>query len=290
MVSDRQMVNVLIIAFNRPDFTFCLVQALLKVKPLKLFVALDGPRNNVNTDITKCNAVRNIVELSPWECDVKYLISNNNNGCNKNVEEAINWFFDNVEEGVILEDDCIPDISYFKFAFELLDRYRYDNKIYQISGMSMVPFEHSPQSYRFSKLVNIWGWATWRRAWKKLIDGVCIWPEIRAQGIMKCYGSEKEQQEQLIQESFEGKRPLSWGMKWRLTCLSNGAYSIIPKNNLIQNIGFNREDATSKKFYHPIANIEASSIDFPLVHPKKIIADISADERVLRFYYDNVKK
>ncbi len=161
------MVNVLIIAFNRPDFTCQLVQTLLKVKPLKLFVALDGPRSNSNTDTAKCGEVRGIIKSSPWECGVGYLIRNNNIGCNKNVESAIGWFFENVEEGVILEDDCIPDISYFRFALELLDRYRHDNRIFQISGMSMVPFGRSYESYRFSKLVNIWGWATWRRAWKK---------------------------------------------------------------------------------------------------------------------------
>ena len=105
--------------------------------------------------------------------------------------------------------------------------------------MSVVPSENSSESYRFSKTVNIWGWATWRRAWQTLINDTNIWPEIKSRNVMRCYGSEKNQQERLIQKKIDEKCPLTWGMKWRLACLLNNAYSIIPKRNLIQNVGFN---------------------------------------------------
>ena len=283
------MVNILIIAFNRLDFTKKLIQTLVEIEPLSLYVAIDGPRSTVKSDAEKCKEVKDIIQAVDWKCDVEYLIKNHNIGCNKSVENAISWFFSEVEEGVILEDDCIPNISFFKFSAELLKRYRNNHKICQISGMSFSPFENHYESYRFSSLVNIWGWATWRRSWEKLIPDLSKWPDMKSNNIMKCYGLEKDSQEKLAQDCYDGNRLLTWGMKWRLTCLSNNTYSIIPKVNLTQNIGFNRDDSTSKTFYHPVSNITANSIDFPLIHPSDLSVDTRADEYALREYYDNIE-
>ncbi len=283
------MTNILIIGFNRPDCIQKLIKSLLIAKPDKLFVALDGPRLACNDDIIKCKAVNDLLMSANWECDVEYLRSNHNLGCSNNVETAVNWFFDSVEEGIILEDDCIPNPSFIRFAHELLCRYRNEERVFQISGMSFLPSIDNTSSYLFSKLVNIWGWATWKSAWSYFIENLSDWPEMKSRKILACYGTEEAQQEQLIQEYYDGKRQLTWGIKWRLTCLSNYAYSVVPTNNLVQNIGFNRNDSTSKKFYHPIMDIKASSVRFPLSHPKEVAADIKNDESGLKFYYQSAK-
>lgn len=283
------MINILVIGFNRPDCIRKLIESLLVAKPDKLFVALDGPRQFCNEDIIKCKSVKDLLMSAAWECEVEYLISNHNIGCSNNVEVAVNWFFSKVDEGIIFEDDCIPNPSFIRYAHELLCRYRNVEKIFQISAMSFLPSINDTSSYRFSRLVNIWGWATWKRAWSKLIEDLSGWPEMKSRKILACYGEQEAQQEQLIQEYYDGKRELTWGIKWRLTCLSNYAYSIVPTKNLVQNIGFNRNDATSKKFYHPIMDIKATSVKFPLAHPPNIAADVKSDEKGLEFYYESAK-
>lgn len=284
-----RMVNMLIIAFNRPDCVEKLIAPLLIAKPAKLFVALDGPRKHNEDDVVKCRAVRKLIESANWECKVEYLISNVNCGCSDHIEKAINWFFDRVDEGVILEDDCIPHPSFLNFSHELLHRYRNDERVYLISGISFLPLEGSKTSYRFSRLVNIWGWATWKRAWSHLIGDLSNWPELKMRRIMECYGTEEASQVELVQECYEGKRESTWGVRWRLTCLSKGAFSVAPVNNFVQNIGFNRNDSSSKTFYHPIMDIKASSVSFPLIHPEEVTADIRLDEGGLRFYYESAK-
>ena len=203
------MNNVLIIGYNRPDCIKKLIKSLLVAKPDKIFVALDGPRQFCNEDILKCKAVKDLLMSAAWECDAEYIISNHNMGCSNNVERAVSWFFSKVDEGVIFEDDCIPNPSFIRYAHELLCKYRNEEKVFQISAMSFLPSANDTSSYRFSRLVNIWGWATWKRAWSKLIADLSGWPEMKSNKILSCYGTQEAQQEQLIQEYYEGRRKLT---------------------------------------------------------------------------------
>lgn len=279
------MENVLVIAYNRPDCAKKLIESLLAIGPKKLFVALDGPKNE-SKDRKQCAIVRKIFESISWECEVNYLLGKENIGCDKAVVRAINWFFDYVDQGIILEDDCIPDPSFFRFCHELLVHYKDDERVFMVSGMSLIPFNDSDYDYRFSSLINIWGWATWKRAWQKLEDDLSQWPQYKEQKVMACYGKEEASQMELIDSCFYGNNELTWGIKWRLTCLANNAVSIAPIRNLVRNIGFDRTDAHSKTFYHPITDIAASKVQFPLRHPDSVKSDVDLDERGLRYYYN----
>ncbi|MFH1427813.1 MAG: nucleotide-diphospho-sugar transferase, partial [Patescibacteria group bacterium] len=157
---------ILFLIFNRPETTQRVFDKIKIIKPRHLFVAADGPREGKN-ESEKCQAVRDIIKQIDWDCKVNTLFRDKNLGCKLAVSSAIDWFFDNVEEGIILEDDCLPDPSFFKFCQELLVKYREDSNVMCISGDNFNPnLYNGSDSYFFSKVASIWGWASWRRAWK----------------------------------------------------------------------------------------------------------------------------
>jgi hypothetical protein len=152
--------------FNRPEETLVVFNAIREAKPSRLYIAQDGPRTK-DGELELCDKTRQIILKIDWDCEFKTLIRTNNLGCKIAVSEAISWFFENEKEGIILEDDCLPSNDFFKFCDDNLERYRYDNRIGHISG-SNFQFGNkfgSSDSYYFSKLFDIWGWATWRRVW-----------------------------------------------------------------------------------------------------------------------------
>jgi hypothetical protein len=159
---------VLVIAFNRPDLLEQLLQRLREIRPSHLYVAVDGPRPDRPGESEKVEACRNLVASVDWPCEVHRLFHDRNHGCGLGVSTAISWFFQHVDRGIILEDDIIPDPSFFGFCAELLDRYEHDERVFAITGCNFVPpsaQSHPADAYRFSRVAHIWGWATWRRSW-----------------------------------------------------------------------------------------------------------------------------
>ena len=158
---------LLFIIFNRPDVTLRVFNELKKQKPKYLFIAADGPRAGFEDDIDKCKRVREVVlnEID-WDCEVKTLFRDLNLGCGHAVSGAIDWFFENVEKGIILEDDCLPNKSFFYFCENLLESYKENDEVFAISGANFQDKKIGKASYFFSKYLYVWGWATWRRAWE----------------------------------------------------------------------------------------------------------------------------
>lgn len=161
---------VLVIAFNRPDHLAVLFNRLREVQPERVYIAIDGPRSGRDGEAAKVKACRDLVSTIDWPCEVRTLVQTENLGCGKGVTTAITWFFGQVERGIILEDDIIPDPSFFDFCAELLDRYESDSRVFAVSGCNFVPPAHQSRpddAYRFSQVPHIWGWATWRRSWSQ---------------------------------------------------------------------------------------------------------------------------
>lgn len=156
-------VPILFLIFNRPDVQQQVFQKIREVQPKKLFIAADGPRSGVAADQEKCAKARKIVEQVDWLCDVKILFRESNLGCDTAVSQAISWFFNHVEEGIILEDDCMPARAFFDFCKTMLERYRYEEQVWNVLGVN---YYGSRQSYFFTHNFYSTGWATWRRAWK----------------------------------------------------------------------------------------------------------------------------
>ena len=165
MTSEKQSFNtpILFLLFNRPDTTQKVFNSIREIKPKYLFVSADGPRPNSLNDLNDCNQTRKILDQIDWECNLKTLFREKNMGCKKAIKEGIDWFFEHVDKGIIIEDDCLPSKSFYSFCEELLNIYENDNRIMMISGYNALGKFETPNDYLFSKIGSIWGWATWKK-------------------------------------------------------------------------------------------------------------------------------
>jgi hypothetical protein len=261
---------ILLIVFNRPDTTQRVFDVIKQQKPNNLFVAADGPRKNKPDDIIKCHAARNILNQVDWKCELKTLFRDSNMGCGKGPADGITWFFDHVEQGIILEDDCLPDQSFFPFCEELLHRFRYDNKISVISGTNpLLKWKEKKCSYVYSKIGGTWGWATWRRAWKNFDYTATLWKAAQGKERVNKTLNNKLFYSHFSQEFdtyFRCQRNDVWDFQWLFSRLVHSTYSIVPCRNLISNIGFNEYATHTLKSSDPMAGLCTYKINFPLKH------------------------
>jgi len=274
---------ILFLVFNRVKETKIVFKAIKNQKPKKLFIAADGPRKSVKGEIALCTEVRNIVTDIDWECELHVLFRDENLGCGIAVSSAISWFFDNIEEGIILEDDCLPNISFFSFAEQLLKVYRHEKKVMHITGNNFqLGKRRGDGSYYYSNYAHIWGWATWKRAWK-LYD-------FDMKGFEKFKVINKEYQNLMPCELFESvfhNKIDTWDVQWAYTILKNKGLSIVPNISLVRNIGFDYGTHTNSGtpyFYKMIEHGEIESIKSP---SSKIEANYIADSYTLRIVFNS---
>jgi len=269
---------VLLIVFNRQETTRRVFEAIRKAKPPKLYIAADGPRKNIDGEKEKVQSVRDyVISQIDWKCEVSTLFRKENFGCKFAVSIAINWFFDNEEMGIILEDDCVPNQDFFWFCEELLDFYANDSRISQISGSNLIKnYKIDNYSYHFSNFGSIWGWASWRRAWNNYDIDMKGWPEIRENGYLKSAIVNKNEYKSRVndfEKTYHDKID-TWDYQWIYSRLINRGLIIIPSVNLMSNIGLDN-NAThtigSKKSLH---DMKTYKLSFPLVHPKHLLPDI----------------
>lgn len=235
---------VLFIIFNRPDTTQKVFESIRKARPENLFVAADGPRHNKKSENEKCNLTRQITEKIDWPCQVRRLYRDKNLGCKKAVSQAINWFFQNVGEGIILEDDCLPDQSFFRYCSILLEKYRGDSKVMHIGGSSFIDTQQK-SSYYFSKYPHVWGWATWKRSW----DGYDS--DLNNVYNSSIFGNYKFSFFEKIfwLETFHAVKNGhidTWDYQWVYKIWKNKGIAITPTTNLIKNIGFIKDSTHTK--------------------------------------------
>ena len=282
-------VPVLLLIFNRPDTTQKVFNSIRTAQPKQLFVSADGPRSQKAGEAEKCAITRQVIAQVDWDCEVKTLFRKKNLGCRPAVSGGINWFFEQVEAGIILEDDCVPDLSFFKFCEVLLEKYKDNEAVMQIGGSNLIAEKFTTTSfdYIFSKFVPIWGWATWRRAWQKMDIDLSNFKEFKEKGTVKDFVYSKPAQRYML-EKFEDthyKRNSSWAYAWFYSVLQNDGYSIIPTKNLIHNIGFG-EDATHTAKGMKRSGRPATHINLPLRHPQTIKSESKLNQA---FFYVSQK-
>ena len=240
---------ILFLVFNRPSCTEKVFKAIAAARPSKLYVAADGARSDRIGEIDLCSQVRSIATKVDWECEVETRFQSENLGCREAVSGAIDWFFEHEEEGIILEDDCLPSSYFFDYAATSLARYRDNPKVMHIGGINFQSRDKTAEkAYYFSNIPQIWGWATWRRAWKcydRKLSGLREfvvsgrWRELN-EDIDICYYWIR-----CFYGAWSGKVD-SWGYRWIFSVLENNGLSVSPAVNLIENIGFS-DDATHTK-------------------------------------------
>lgn len=286
---------VLFLVFNRLETTKQVFAQIRKAQPRQLFIGADGARVGKEGEAEKVQAVRQyILDNIDWDCEVQTLFREQNLGCGKAVSEAITWFFDNVEQGIILEDDILPEDSFFLFCEELLERYKHEERIMHITGFNFQQQNWGNPSYYFSAYAtSIWGWATWRRAWQQYDAQMLGW---------QSFLDTPEAKEILIFDSviqhytYEfglvmSKKHDTWDYQWLYSFWKNKGLSIIPNANFIQNIGFG-EDAThtTNTQNNFMQNITYHNIVFPLQHPTTVERNKEADKNRLYSKYLSAKR
>jgi hypothetical protein len=235
---------VLVMAFNRPDHLAVLFARLRQVKPRQVFVAVDGPRTDRAGEVERVQACRDLVGTIDWDCEVQSLFQDRNLGCGMGVTTAITWFFSRVERGIILEDDIIPDPTFFPFCAELLSRYEDDPRVQAISGCNFVPPEAQgfpDQAYRFSRIPHIWGWATWRRAWELHRLDIAGWRSALPPQRLWAAAGHSVPATVYWGSTFEllaRKEVDTWDGQFVLAAMIHDQMTATSNVNLIQNIGF----------------------------------------------------
>ena len=247
---------VLFLVFNRLDTTKQVFEAIRQAKPPRLYIAADGARETKDGEVEKVNAVRDYITSNiDWECEVKTLFREENLGCKYAVSGAIDWFFKNEEMGIILEDDCLPSLSFFWFCEELLVRYKDDLRVGQVSGFNRLGEVKTDYDFFFSKYPSIWGWATWRNRWILYSPNPVLYDEVKKNKLFDLIFGFNESKRRLsdVNMAIKGETN-TWDYQWGFTMYINGFKSIIPSKNLISNIGFGK-DATHTNTKNPFTSL-----------------------------------
>jgi hypothetical protein len=268
---------VIFIVFNRPELTSRVFARIREARPFKLLVVCDGPRRDRPDDQEKVAAVRQVIAAGvDWPCDLRCEYSEANLGCRERVVSGLNWAFTQVEEAIILEDDCLPDTSFFPFCEELLARYRAEPKVMHIGGNNFLENRRSfSASYAFSRYGHSWGWATWRRAWRLFESDAHSWKvETIKQRVLGAFGLDDERG--YWGSIFERCATVPsggsvWDFYWTLTCWVHDGLAIYPAVNLVENIGIG-VDATHTFGSASHLSVKAPGCRLPCTHPREIRA------------------
>jgi hypothetical protein len=275
------MTTVAFFVFNRPDTTARVFERIRAARPDRLFVIADGPRPDAPDDRHRTAEVRRVVEQVDWPCDVRRDYAAVNMGLRERVASGLSWVFGQAAAAIILEDDCLPDPTFFPYCDELLRRYAADDRVMSISGNQFLPDAWTTaDSYRFSRQPLIWGWATWRRAWQRCDAAMRRWPALREQEWLATMLSERREREYwtyLFDRNFQLGRAGSWDYAWQLSCWVERGLAIHPAVNLVTNIGFRPDGTHARDARQTGANVPSLAMTFPLRHPSVVERDADAD-------------
>lgn len=279
---------ILLIAWRRPHTLRQVIDAIRPVAPSRLYVACDGPNPERPGEAEKVAATRAVIEHEiDWPCQIDRLYADVNQGCRLGVSRAISWFFDHVEEGIILEDDCVPHPDFFSYCTTLLERYRHDNRVWCISGNN---FEDGPWSaeydYFFARIPMVWGWATWRTRWNHYDEKIVKWPKLKTANLGSSVFPDAAMRSywfSIWDQLFHLGKPDTWDYQWVFVCVSNGGLTSLPCQNLVSNVGFGA-DAT-----HTLQNSvvrDAKGLQSLLLKgPKFVLSDALADRYIFDYHF-----
>jgi len=275
-------IPVALIFFNRPEQFARVFEVVKKAKPSKLFLIQDGPRENNARDVENIQKCRDIINVD-WECELETDFSEENLGCGKRIFTGLSRCFEQVDRLVILEDDCVPSQSFFPYCQELLEKYKDDQRVGLITGMNHLnTFDAVDSDYFFANVGAIWGWATWKRCWDGVVFNLCETVEDSdAMRLLKNYEQYAPHRTHVYTTAQEkakqlqrGEKLSSWSTQFGIHQILNSQLVVVPRVNLISNIGLSTESANSPskikyvpRGVRPIYQLELFELDFPLKHP-----------------------
>lgn len=274
---DSMNTPLLLLAWRRPNTLRQVIDAIRPVAPTRLFVACDGPNPDRSGETEQVAATRALIDNEiDWPCSVEKLYSDVNQGCRLGVTRSLNWFFEHVEEGIVLEDDCLPHPDFFRYCAEMLERYRQDERVFLVSGHNKEGISSSGSDYFFSRLGGIWGWASWRRAWQENRVSLKMIEEARELCTLENIVSPSIAEERYTRciDSLTGRLD-SWAYPWGFCRLVNSGLSCVPRFSLISNIG---NDSLSTHTAGMIVNhLSHERFAFPLIPPAFVVPSSAYD-------------
>lgn len=274
---------ILYIIFNRLDTVKQTFPQIRKQQPRQLFIAADGPRITRVGEAEKCAAVREwVMGQIDWQCDVQTLFRDENLGCGTAVYGALKWFFENVEYGIILEDDCLPNKSFFSYCQELLIKYNGNKNIGMISGRNScnTSFINPEYSYSFTTGGGIWGWATWKNIFEKYNPFSDFYEKTDLALEITKFTKDKQESEFIVkQAAIAMKQKDTWDYQWGVYLKYNHLLAVTPKVNLIHNIGFSADSTHFTGNESPDISND-TELEFPLTHPDKIKANYVLSQKM----------
>lgn len=276
---------IIFLIFKRPELTARVFAQIQAIKPKQLFVVADGPRNEKERSL--CNQARVITENIDWNCQVYRNYSDENLGCRKRVSSGISWAFGHVPEAIILEDDCLPDLSFFQYCQTLLNFYKDDERVMVISGDNFQDGHwRGTGSYYFSKYNHCWGWATWRRAWQHWDFNPDKWLQFRDEGLMSsiCHDPvERRYWTNIFNKLFFKSSPDSWAYAWAFSCWAQSGLTALPNVNLVSNIGFGT-DATHTSERNQFSDMKVNPLR-EIRHPLFVVQHLEADSYTFKHHF-----
>jgi len=275
---------ILLLGFNRPENMKKLIEALRPMKPARVYISVDGPRIHNEADQAKVLATQELISEIDWDCNLEIRFLDLNYGCKLAISSGIDWLFEHEECGIILEDDCIPTLEFITFAARMLSKYEHDERVMHISGNSFFPKAPDYEfNHYFSKIFNVWGWATWKRAWNKFEfnsqDDLAINPN----KLISDYYQNKARSNWFLRYYRESLSPeaSAWSPHWVFSVIRSGGLAITPMANLVQNIGFTLDSThASSKSFQAFNDFKIGGLP-NLADPKSIVVEDFLDR--LRF-------
>ena len=270
---------VVLFIYRRPEHTRQVFRAIRSARPGRLFVVSDEAPDLEDHDAVRVAAARAVTEHVDWECEVVRLYASSHLGCRERMISGLDVVFDEVEKAIILEDDCVPDLSFFTYANELLDRYEHEPRIMSIGGhLWHLPDGSMPHSYWFSVYPMTWGWATWRRAWMAFEHAAVTWPQLRETSWLEERLGGPGVAAQFWRAQLDSSS--TWDYTWTLAHWMNDSLAVRPSVNLVANIGLGDEATHTRDGSHPAIHRPASSVSLPLSHPPLAQADVDRDREI----------
>lgn len=282
---DQFNIPILFITFTRFETTKKVFESIKAIKPAKLYISSDGPRENIEGESEKVEFLRNyILDNIDWECQVSTNFQKVNLGCKYNPQSSITWFFEQEKMGIILEDDVVPSQSFFAYCKELLIRYERDLRVWGISGANMQHKVDIEDSYYFSDFFMTWGWASWSSRWQKHLELMKQFDNYVSSPLIKHKLKNRTANKKMLYNAIisYNNQLDAWDYLWIFSCFCNNGLIATPNANLCENIGFGEGAThTSSNSYMRISKNE---LDFPLKHPLIIYANKKIDEQ----FFSNV--
>jgi hypothetical protein len=270
---------VVLIVFNRPRLAEKVFESIASARPAKLFLIADGPR--FAEEAGECLSARAVIERIDWDCDLTTNFADSNLGCRERIVSGLDWVFTQVDEAIVLEDDCVPHPSFFHFCQTMLSRYRDDERVMEIGGGNYQGgHSRTTDSYYFSKYSHTHGWATWGRAWEYFGELMSDWQQIKGDcpwDVLCENDSEYQYWTEIYEQISSGKLTSSWDYQWQLARYRHGGLTIVPNANLVSNIGYGKKATHTRWKWQSVAALPTQDIG-DLCHPATVMRNEEADQ------------